>query len=51
MSLTDIKIMALKKNLTMTELAKMLSLNRRTMYLKIKKQDKEVILAIKTFLS
>lgn len=51
MNLIEIKIMALKKNLNMSELAKKLSINRRTMYLKIKKQDEEIISKIKKILS
>lgn len=50
MNLIEIKIMALKKNLSMSELAENLSINRRTMYLKIKKQDEEIISKIKKIL-
>lgn len=49
MSLLEIRILALKNNLSMTELSIKLGLERRTFYNKIKTQDEKTIKTIKKF--
>lgn len=51
MKLKEIKSKVILKEITMTSLAKLVGIERRTMYNKIKMQDKKTIEAIKEVLN
>lgn len=51
MTLNQIRAKAILKNLSMTELATALGMNRRTLYLHIKRQEETTIKSIKNFLN
>lgn len=51
MNLTDIKILCLKKNITMSDLSKKLGISREWMYIRIKQQHTETLNKIKKILS
>ena len=51
MLLEEIKIKAILKNITMSTLAKLIGVDRRTMYQKIKNQDLELITKLENFFS
>lgn len=49
MTLDEIKVKTILKGMTMTELAKKININRRTLYIHIKKQNKNTLKKIEIF--